>query len=100
MIDAFGDPVTVDGQVISLTTDVANVMPENGSAVTSGGIASFTLEFNGTVGAGLAEASLVVADTTYVGNIAVQAVSETPISSLYRGLEGALNWSSISSRPP
>ena len=78
MIDAFGDPVTVDGQVISLSTDIATVSPDNGSAVTSGGIASFSLEFNGTVGAGLADASLEIADTTYTGSIAIQAISETP----------------------
>ena len=78
IVDAFGDPVDVDGEVISLAADVGSVSPSNGSVVTSGGLASFTLDFNGIVGAGLAEASLTIDNTSYVGSIAIQAISETP----------------------
>ena len=78
IVDAFGDPVDVDGEVVSLASDVGSVSPSNGSVVTSGGLASFTLDFNGIVGAGLAEASLTIDNTSYVGSIAIQAISETP----------------------
>ena len=78
MLDAFGDVVPTTGQVIELTSDVATISPDNGSAVTTDGVATFTLAFNGVIGAGLAEASLTVGDTTYIGDTAIQAISETP----------------------
>ena len=91
MIDAFGDVVPTTGQVIELTSDIANISPENGSAVTIDGVATFTLGFNGVVGAGLAQASLTVSDTTYIGDTAIQAISETPFLISLDRTEGALS---------
>jgi len=78
MVDAFGDVVPTSGQVIELSSDVATITPDNGSAVTANGIATFGLEFNGTIGAGLAQATLNVGETSYIGSTAIQAISETP----------------------
>ena len=52
------DGSTPSNELITLTTDVASIDPANGSAVTNGaGIATFTLSFDGTEGAGSVEAS-------------------------------------------
>lgn len=91
MIDAFGDVVPTTGQVIELTSDVATISPDNGSAVTTNGVATFTLAFNGVIGAGLAEASLTVGDTTYIGDTAIQAISATPFLISLDRSEGALS---------
>jgi hypothetical protein len=76
--DAFGDVVPSSGLVVDLTSTVANITPPNGSALTDEGVATFGLEFNGEVGGGLVEAQITLDDTTFIGAMAVQAISETP----------------------
>lgn len=53
-----------DGELISLSSTIGDIIPNNGNALTDGGTAEFTLTFNGDVGAGVVTASYDTASGT------------------------------------
>ena len=61
IVDLDGAIQNVDDEIITLATDLGTVAPANGSALTDDGVVEFTLEFNGTVGAGAVTATYVTA---------------------------------------
>ena len=74
----------VAGELVSLSSDVTDVSPGNGTVVTnSSGNATFTLGFNGTEGAGVVEASYTSEEgNTFSNSINVTASQGTPLYSL------------------
>ena len=74
----------VAGELVSLTSDVTDVSPGNGTVVTdSSGNATFSLGFNGTEGAGVVEASYTSEQgNTFSNNINVTASQGTPLYNL------------------
>ncbi|MDA7585238.1 hypothetical protein N8739_08350 [Luminiphilus sp.] len=74
IVDLEGVLQNIDDEIINLTSDVGAVSPANGSALTDDGVAEFTLEFNGTVGAGAVTASYMTAqgDLQITENIEAQ----------------------------
>jgi hypothetical protein len=81
LVDLDGEVQDVDDEIINLTTNLGNVTPSNGSALTNNGVAEFTLEFNGTVGAGTVTATYATAqgDLQLTENLEAQ----TDAASLY-----------------
>ena len=61
IVDINGAIQNVDDEIITLASDLGTVAPANGSALTDDGVAEFTLEFNGTVGAGAVTATYATA---------------------------------------
>ena len=61
IVDLDGAIQNVDDEIITLASDLGTVAPANGSALTDDGVAEFTLEFNGTVGAGAVTATYATA---------------------------------------
>ena len=51
IVDLEGAIKDVDDEIINLASNLGTVAPANGSSLTENGVAEFTLEFNGTVGA-------------------------------------------------
>ena len=69
------DGSAVNNQLIALSTDAATVAPSNGSALTNeAGVASFTLSFNGTEGAGSVVASFDANGTIIEASYNIQSV--------------------------
>ena len=62
-------------EIVQLTTTVADIDPANGSSVTdTNGVASFTLNFNGTEGAGSVVASFTANSTTVEASINIESI--------------------------
>ena len=81
LVDLDGEVQDVDDEIINVTTNLGSVTPSNGSALTNNGVAEFTLEFNGTVGAGTVTATYATAqgDLQLTENLEAQ----TDAASLY-----------------
>ena len=75
LVDGNGSVIEVDDEIINLSSDIGVVTPTSGSALTSAGVAQFTLSANGTLGAGIVTASYSVAGATVTQTYAVQVVS-------------------------
>ena len=54
--DRDGNSIDVDDAIIELSSDIGKISPANGQALTDDGVAEFTLQFDGTVGAGVVTA--------------------------------------------
>jgi hypothetical protein len=61
IVDLEGAIKDVDDEIINLASSLGTVAPANGSSLTENGVAEFTLEFNGTVGAGTVTATYATA---------------------------------------
>ena len=69
------DDSTPSNELITLSTDIASIDPTNGTAVTdNSGVATFTLSFNGTEGAGSVEASYTVNGSTVSASVNVESI--------------------------
>jgi len=81
IVDLQGVVQDIDDAIINLTSDLGAVAPANGSSLTENGVAEFTLEFNGTVGAGTVTATYATAqgDLQLTENLEAQ----TDADSLY-----------------
>ena len=67
---------TVESRIINLTSDIATVLPTNGSSLTdAAGVADFTLEFSNTIGAGTVTASFNNNDISLIETAVVEATS-------------------------
>ncbi|WP_435219523.1 beta strand repeat-containing protein [Luminiphilus sp. nBUS_07] len=79
LVDFDGEVQNVADEIINLTTDLGSVTPSNGSALTDNGVAEFTLEFNGTVGAGTVTATYATAqgDLQLTENLEAQTDAES-----------------------
>jgi hypothetical protein len=79
LVDLDGEVQNVDDEIINLTTDLGSVTPSNGSALTDNGVAEFTLDFNGTVGAGTVTATYATAqgDLQLTENLEAQTVADS-----------------------
>ena len=71
----------VPGEIVSLTSDVADIAPSNGSAVTdSSGNATFTLQYNGAQGAGIVSSSFTSEQgNTFSNNLNITSSEGTPL---------------------
>ena len=54
--DRDGNSIDIDDALIELSSDIGKISPANGQALTDDGVAEFTLQFDGTVGAGVVTA--------------------------------------------
>ena len=67
---------TIESRIINLTSDIATVLPTNGSSLTNAaGVADFTLEFGNTLGAGTVTASFSNNDISLIETAVVEATS-------------------------
>ena len=67
---------TIESRIINLTSDIATVLPTNGSSLTNAaGVADFTLEFSNTIGAGTVTASFNNNDISLIETAVVEATS-------------------------
>jgi hypothetical protein len=67
---------TVASRIINLSSDIATVLPTNGSSLTdAAGVADFTLEFSNTIGAGTVTASFNNNDISLIETAVVEATS-------------------------
>ena len=68
--------VSVNSRIVSLSSDIATVLPENGKTLTdASGIGEFSLEFNGTLGAGTVTASFGTDETSLSKTTVLEATS-------------------------
>ncbi len=92
-------------EIVQLSTTVGDIDPANGSSVTNAnGVASFTLNFNGTEGAGTVTATLETDTATFTASLNVQAIAEpVPYSISFSGiteLDGTTSSNSLSEQTP
>ena len=74
---------TIESRIINLTSDIATVLPTNGSSLTNAaGVADFTLEFGNTLGAGTVTASFSNNDISLIETAVVEATSATSENAL------------------
>lgn len=72
------DNRAVPGESISLNADVGDVDPSNGSALTDdNGVATFTVSYNGTLGAGQLTATYNADEGDVTATLAVQSIDES-----------------------
>lgn len=65
----------VGDTAVSLSTDVGSIDPANGSSLTnSDGVATFTVAFDGTIGAGLLTATYEATEGTVTATLSVEAI--------------------------
>lgn len=80
IVDVNGDVVPIDGELILTEAEVGTLNPFNGQAVTQGGVASYTLTYDETVGAGFITATWSDGENTLRAQKAVQSTVENPYS--------------------
>ena len=73
--DRNGVIVDLDNEIIALNSDIADVQPSLGTSLTSNGVASFDLVYNGTVGAGTINATYTSGGEQIAATQAVEAVA-------------------------
>ena len=76
LTDAEGAVQDIDDELITLTTELGSVSPDNGSALTDGGVAEFTLRFDGSVGAGVVTAAYETEQGTLEQSTNIEAQAE------------------------
>ena len=76
LTDAAGVVQDIDDEIITLSSDLGSISPDNGSALTDGGVAEFTLRFDGSVGAGVVTAAYQTEQGSLEQTAAIEAQAE------------------------
>ena len=74
--DRDGNSVDVDDAIIELSSDIGKISPANGQALTNNGVAEFTLQFDGAVGAGVITATYSTEQGTVEQTATIEAQTD------------------------